>query len=172
MQLVLKTCEVRSWREDDARPLALHADNPKIWRNLRDAFPHPYTIEDARTFITMARSMDPETLFAIAVDGEVAGAIGYHLKTNVERISAELGYWLAEPFWGRGVTTEAVRAVTGHAVRTHGLSRVYAVPYEYNAASCRVLEKAGYTLEARMRRSALKEGRIVDQFLYAFVVPG
>ncbi len=172
MHLVLTSCEVRSWRNDDAQLLALYADNPKIWRNLRDGFPHPYTIDDARSFIAMARSMDTETLFAIAVDGKAAGAIGFHLRTDVERISAELGYWLAEPFWGRGIITEAVRAVTGYAMRAHGLSRVYAVPYEYNAASCRVLEKAGYAMEARMRKSAIKEGRIVDQFLYAFVAPG
>lgn len=172
MHIQLTTCEVRSWRESDAESLATHANNRSIWLNLRDAFPHPYTIDDARAFIAMARSMDPETFFAIAVSGKAAGAIGFHLRTDVERISAELGYWLAEPFWGRGITTDALRAVTGYAMQTHGLTRVYAVPYEWNAASCRVLEKAGYVLEARMRKSAIKDGRIVDQFLYAFVAPG
>ncbi len=171
MHIVLKDCEVRSWRKEDAGSLAVHADNRKIWLNLRDAFPHPYTIEDARAFIATALGQDPETYFAIAVQGVSAGGIGFRLHSDVERISAELGYWLAEPFWGRGITTEAVRALTGYAMRRHGLKRVYAVPYEWNAASCRVLEKAGYVLEARMRKSAVKDGRIVDQFLYAFVSP-
>ena len=99
------------------------------------------------------------------------GCIGFVLHGDVERVSAELGYWLSEELWGKGITTQAVVAVTAYAIGRHGLTRVYAVPYEWNAPSARVLEKAGYTLECRMRRSAIKDCRIVDQFLYAFVVP-
>jgi len=91
------------------------------------------------------------------------------LHRDVERVSAEIGYWLAEPFWGRGITTEALVAVTRHAVDTHGLTRIFAVPFAWNMPSCRVLEKAGYVLEARLRCSAIKDGRLTDQFQYAFI---
>jgi RimJ/RimL family protein N-acetyltransferase len=88
---------------------------------------------------------------------------------DVERVSAEIGYWLAEPFWGRGIATEAVVAVTQYAIATHRITRVFALPFASNAASCRVLEKAGYALEGRLRRSAIKDGKIVDQMQYAFI---
>ncbi|UCG53244.1 MAG: GNAT family N-acetyltransferase [Candidatus Latescibacterota bacterium] len=171
MQIKLDSCEVRSLRENDAESLAKHANNWKVWINLRDAFPHPYTIDDARAFIQNTLGQTPEGHFAIAVDGETVGAIGIKLNKDVERVSAEIGYWLGEPFWGRGITTEALEAVTRYAIEKHGLTRVYALPYAWNPASFRVLEKAGYVLEARMRRSAVKDGKIVDQLLYAFVVP-
>jgi [ribosomal protein S5]-alanine N-acetyltransferase len=168
MQLRLRTCEVRSWQSNDLESLVKYANNPHIWINLRDRFPHPYTTSDGRTFLRNIRSQRPETAFAIAVGHEAAGGIGFQLQGDVERVSAEIGYWLGEPFWGRGIMTEALVAVTAHAIATHGLSRVYAVPFAWNGASCRVLEKAGYLLEARLRRSAIKDGRIVDQLQYAF----
>jgi ribosomal-protein-alanine N-acetyltransferase len=171
MQLTLTSCAVRSWRIADAEALARHADNKKIWLNLRDAFPHPYTVRDARDFIKSLRERAPETTFAIDVGGEAAGSVGFVLRHDVERVSAEIGYWLAEPFWGRGITTEALAAVTRHAIAVHTLTRVYALPFAWNAASCRVLEKAGYVLEARLRRSAIKNGIITDQLQYAFIVP-
>jgi RimJ/RimL family protein N-acetyltransferase len=169
VQLTLKTCGVRSWRGSDAEPLARHANNRKIWINLRDAFPHPYTPRDARDFIRSVVRRTPETLFAIAVSDEPVGAIGFVLHPDVERVSAEIGYWLAEPFWGRGIATEALAAVTRYAIETHALTRIYAVPFAWNAASCRVLEKAGYVLEARLRNSAIKDGQLIDQMQYAFV---
>jgi RimJ/RimL family protein N-acetyltransferase len=141
-----------------------------VWLNLRDGFPHPYSREDARAFIVAATSAAPETNFAIALDGAVVGGIGFTLHDDVERVAAEIGYWLGEPFWGRGITTAAVQAVTAHAVRTHGLTRVWAVPFAWNPASFRVLEKAGYVREGVMRRSAFKDGRLTDQMLYAYVV--
>lgn len=168
MHLVLPSCQVRSWQAGDAASLARHADNRKIWINLRDAFPHPYTLKDARAFIRAARKDTPERVFAIAVDSLAVGGIGYSLRRDVERVSAEIGYWLGEQFWGRGIVTEALKAVTDYAVRAHGLTRIYAVPYEWNQASFRVLEKAGYVLEGRMRRSALKDGKVIDQLLYAY----
>jgi ribosomal-protein-alanine N-acetyltransferase len=170
MLLILKSCAVRSWRTADADPLGRHADNRKIWLNLRDAFPHPYTSRDAREFIKSVRHRTPETTFAIAVDEEAVGSVGFVLRQDVERVSAEIGYWLAEPFWGRGIATEALIAVTDYAITTHALTRIYALPFAWNAASCRVLEKAGYVLEARLRRSAIKNGTITDQLQYAFVV--
>jgi RimJ/RimL family protein N-acetyltransferase len=169
MQLTLKTCEVRLWRLSDADALARHANNQNIWANLRDAFPYPYRKRDARDFIRTTLQHEPATNFAIAVDREAVGSIGFMLRPDVERVSAEIGYWLAEPFWGRGIATEALIAVTEYAMRVHGLTRMFAVPFAWNAASCRVLEKAGYALEARLRRSAIKRGVIVDQLQYAFI---
>jgi RimJ/RimL family protein N-acetyltransferase len=171
MLLTLNTCAVRSWRSEDAAGIVRYANNYKIWLNLRDAFPHPYTAQHARDFIRSVKNRSPETTFAIAVDDEAVGSIGFVLHPDVERVSAEIGYWLAEPFWGRGIVTDALAAVTKYALDTHQLTRIYAVPFASNAASCRVLEKAGYMLEARLRRSAVKNGQITDQMQYAFIAP-
>jgi RimJ/RimL family protein N-acetyltransferase len=172
MHIRLESCVVRSWRESDADSLVRHANNRKVWINLRDGFPHPYTRDDAVAFITSAREAEPETVFAIVVDGEAAGGIGFGLHEDVERVAAEIGYWLGEAYWNRGITTEALRAVTDYAVKQHALTRVYALPYEWNHASFKVLEKAGYVLEGRLRRCAIKDGKVIDQLLYAHVVPG
>src|SRR5499427_3677129 len=170
MKIALSRASVRSWRADDAESLAKYADNRNVWRNLRDAFPHPYGIEDAKRFLGRAAEMKPETFFCIAsVEDAAIGGIGFNIGSDVERFTAEIGYWLAEPFWGRGITTEALIAVTAHAIEMHALTRVYALPFAWNAASCRVLEKAGYTLEARLRRSAIKDGHVVDQLQYSFI---
>ena len=167
MQLTLETCEVRTWRASDLESLVRHANNRSIWITLRDRFPYPYTSRDGRAFLQQMRAQRPETAFAIAVNGEAAGGIGYQLQSDVERVSAEIGYWLGEAYWGRGIATEALVAVTRHASATHGLTRLYALPFASNAASCRVLEKAGYALEGRLRRSAIKDGCITDQLQYA-----
>jgi ribosomal-protein-alanine N-acetyltransferase len=169
MRLALTSCVVRSWETSDVASLAQHANNWKIWLNLRDAFPHPYTRSHARDFIRNIKHREPQTVFAIDVDNEAVGSIGFVLHSDVERVSAEIGYWLAEPLWGRGITTEALVAVTTYAIATHGLNRIYAVPFAWNTASCRVLEKAGYVLEARLRRSAIKNGTVTDQMQYAFI---
>jgi RimJ/RimL family protein N-acetyltransferase len=171
MRLQLSTCEVRSWRAADLPSLVRYANNQNIAMNLRDRFPHPYTRADGQRFIRAMHHADPETAFAIVVDGEAAGGIGFVLQQDVDRASAEIGYWLGEPFWGRGITTEALVGVTRYAIDTHGLTRLFAVPFAHNTASCRVLEKAGYVLEARLRRSAIKDGRILDQLQYAFIAP-
>ena len=170
MLLNLSICDVRSWHTSDVDSLVAHANNRKIWMNLRDAFPHPYTRHDAREFIRAIRTREPETTFAISVNGDAVGSIGFVMHGDVERVSAEIGYWLAEPFWGRGITTEALVAITRYAIDAHRLTRIYAVPFAWNAASCRVLEKAGYVLEARLRCSAIKDGRLTDQLQYAFIV--
>jgi ribosomal-protein-alanine N-acetyltransferase len=170
MPLALEQCEVRSWRHDDLASLVQHANNRNVWINLRDRFPHPYATRDGREFLRTSLTQRPETLFAIAVGGHAVGGIGFMMMPDVERVSAEMGYWLAEPFWGRGITTEAVVAVTRYAIETHGFTRVFAVPFAGNQGSCRVLEKAGYVLEGRLRRSAIKDGQIIDQMQYAFTV--
>jgi ribosomal-protein-alanine N-acetyltransferase len=168
MHLMLDRCSVRSWRASDVGALVAQANNRKIWLNLRDRFPHPYTKSDGRAYIRMALAMDPETFFAIDVEGQAVGAIGYVMQPDVERMSAEVGYWLGEAFWGRGIVSAALRAITLYAIERHRFTRLFAVPFASNTASCRVLEKAGYVLEARLKRSAIKDGVIVDQLQYAF----
>lgn len=158
---------LREWRPEDAEPLARHANNRSIWLNLRDRFPSPYGLEDAVRFITAVSRHVPPTHFAIEVGSDVVGSIGFDLLADVERVSAELGYWVAEPFWGRGIGTAAVRAMVDYGFTTFGLTRIFAVPYASNDASSRVLEKAGFRLEAHMRRAAVKDGKVMDQLLYA-----
>ena len=170
MDLALPIGVVREWRASDAASLARHADDRRIWRNLRDRFPHPYTLHDADAFIAMALGMTPVTFFAIAVDGAAVGGIGYTLHDDVERVSAEIGYWLGAAYWGHGIASSAVMAVTRLAFKRHEeLRRIYAVPYAWSVASAHVLEKAGYRLEGRMRQSAIKDGEVTDQFLYAIL---
>src|SRR3954454_17428060 len=136
MELILPNCTVRTWRASDAESLARAANNHKIWLNLRDLFPHPYPIRDARNYLQMVLDRKEETGFAIDLGGEAIGGVGFVLKPDVERVSAEIGYWLGEPFWGRGIATEVLKAVTNYIVATHHLTRVYAVPFATNAASC------------------------------------
>lgn len=171
MDIPLVRCSVRSFRASDVAAITRHANNRKIWRNLRDRFPNPYLKSHAQAFIRMARHMEPETLFAIDVGGEAIGSIGFNMHADVERVSAEIGYWLGEEHWGRGIASEALPAVTRLAVERHQLTRIFALPFASNLASCRVLEKAGYVLEARLRRSAIKDGVIQDQCQYAFIAP-
>ncbi len=172
MKLRLTRADLRSFEAGDVESIAAYANNRQIWLNLRDRFPYPYTKGDAQRFIRASRKSAPECNFAIAVDGQAVGGIGFHLQGDVERVSAEIGYWLGEPFWGKGITTEALVALTKHAIKSHGLTRIFALPFAFNTASCRVLEKAGYVLEARLRRSAVKDGMVVDQMQYAFIVEG
>ena len=167
MRIDLSSCSVRSWEDGDATAIAKYANNRRIWLNLRDRFPHPYTRNHAVSFIRRVQLNKPETTFCIEVDGEAAGGIGFMLQHDVERVSAEIGYWLGEPFWGRGIVPVALAAVTRYAIARHQLTRVFAVPFAYNTASCRVLEKCGYVVEGRLHRSAIKDGVIIDQVLYA-----
>jgi ribosomal-protein-alanine N-acetyltransferase len=158
---------IRPWQDSDADALARHANNRNIWINLRDGFHHPYTLEHAHAFLEMVRRQDPVTFFSIATPREAIGGIGISLNQDVHRLTAELGYWLAEPYWGKGIMTETILKFTDYAFARHGLVRIYAEPYAYNAGSFRVLEKAGFVLEGRMRSSVIKDGKITDQLLYA-----
>jgi ribosomal-protein-alanine N-acetyltransferase len=160
-------CTLRGWRRGDGGSLVRHANNRNVWINLRDRFPHPYTKKDAARWMSYVRYAPPGTNFAIAVDDEAVGGIGFVVQTDVHRLSAEIGYWLGEAFWGRGIMTEALRAVTELAFRDHRMTRLYAAVFEWNPASMRVLEKVGYVREGVLRRSAIKDGKIIDQVLYA-----
>jgi [ribosomal protein S5]-alanine N-acetyltransferase len=167
MRRVLERCELRPLLPEDGPSLAEMANDVTIWRNLRDMFPHPYTLEHAVGFIAHAAGQSPPCHRAIVIDRRAVGTIGLKLGTDVERISAEVGYWLGAPYRGRGVMTEVIRAFTDEAFETFSLSRIFALPFANNVASCRALEKAGYVLEGVLRRSCTKEGRIIDQRQYA-----
>ena len=167
MELDCGICRVRSWKKSDVDSVVRHGNNIKIWRNLRDRFPHPYTREAAREWIEFATVCRPEVDFAIEAEGEAVGGVGMKPGIDVERLSAEIGYWIGEPFWGKGIATAALSATVAYAFRELGMVRVFAVPFATNLASARVLEKAGFVREAVMRSSAVKEGKVLDQWLYA-----
>lgn len=171
MELTLSRCTLRPYRQDDEPSLVRHANNRNVSRNLRDRFPFPYTAADAREWTTRVSGQSPTANFAIVVDGEVVGGIGLEPGTDVFRRSAEVGYWLGEAFWDRGLATEALRAVTEYAFRTFDLCRLEAGVFDWNPASARVLEKAGYVLEGRARLAVTKDGRSGDRLLYALVRP-
>ena len=167
MRLQLTKSIVRPWAESDAESLHLHANDRSVSMHLRDRFPYPYPIDAARTFLTWIAKQSAPTVWAIEVDGEAAGGIGIELHTDVERVSAEIGYWLGQKYWNRGIATEALHAVTAEAFKRFEITRLYAVPFADHAASVRVLEKAGYVREGHLRQSAIKDGKIRDQLLYA-----
>jgi RimJ/RimL family protein N-acetyltransferase len=164
-------CIVRAWRKSDAESLVVHANNINVARYLRDRFPHPYTKQDARAFLKHAVSADDPSNLAIDVDGAAVGAVGYVPGRDVERFSAEIGYWLGEALWGRGIATEAVALVTAHAFAEMKILRMFALPFVDNRASVRVLEKAGYAREGLLRSSCVKYGEAKDQLLYARINP-
>jgi [ribosomal protein S5]-alanine N-acetyltransferase len=155
----------------DADALVRHADNINVARQLRDRFPHPYSRANAQAFLKAAVSSPDTSNLAIDVQGEAVGAIGYVIGVDVERYSAEIGYWLGEAHWGRGIVTEALVLVTEHVFATANLLRLFALPFADNAGSIRVLEKAGYVREAILKSSSVKNGRPRDQALYARINP-
>jgi RimJ/RimL family protein N-acetyltransferase len=160
---------LRNWRLQDAPAVANYADNRKIWLNLRDGFPHPYTLDHAKQFIHNALAKQPQTFFAIASQQEAIGSIGLDMKQDVHRYTAELGYWLAEPFWNQGIITQAVKAFSAYGFKKFDLIRICAAPYSSNPASARVLEKAGFQYEGRLKASVYKDGKVLDQLMYAKV---
>lgn len=162
-------CVVRSYRADDAVSLAKHGNNRRIWENLRDRFPHPFTEAHGAAYIAHVLQDPDAASFAIDVGDAAVGGISLHVGTDIERIGAEIGYWLGEEFWGRGITTAAIRLVTEFAFHERRLVRVFAVPFTTNIGSIRALEKAGYQREGILRRSALKDGTVRDQCLCAVV---
>ena len=169
MEIILANAKLRRWRAGDEESLVQQANNQRIWRNLRDRFPNPYTMEDARIWVGIANVTEPQTSFAITVDDLAIGGIGILLQEDVHRRSAEIGYWLGEDYWGRGIVTEAVRRVTDWAFENFDLCRIFAHVFAWNPASMRVLEKAGYEYEGRLRQSVTKDGQTIDQVIYAII---
>lgn len=167
MEIDCGTCLLRPLVPGDAVSLAEHANDRGVWLNVRDRFPHPYSLADAEAWIASSSVNTPQTSFGVIVAGQAVGGISLTPGQDIERVSAEIGYWLGRPFWGRGIMVDAVRAATRYAFEELGISRVFGVTFIHNIASCRVLEKAGYVLEGVMKQSAIKDGVILDQHLYA-----
>ena len=167
MEITISKAGLRPWRLNDQESLARHANSRQIWRNLRDVFPHPYTLADARAWLEHVQGT--ELCWAIEVDGTAVGGITLHPQDDVHRRSAEIGYWLGEAYWGRGIATEAVWAVTAYGFEHCDLIRIYASVFEWNVASMHVLEKAGYQCEGRRRKAVTKDGQTIDDLLYAII---
>jgi len=159
---------LRPPRAEDAESIALHANDIEIAANLRDRFPHPYSLTDAQAFIRFAQQAE-EIIFVIEVEGEAAGSIGLTPGADVEHSSAELGYWLARKHWGKGLMTRAVEAITEWGFSRLELTRIFARPYVENVASIRVLEKCGYACEGSLQHVAMRNGVARDFYLYAKV---
>lgn len=164
-------CKIRKWELSDAKDLALALSNKKIQDNLRDGLPYPYTEQDGTAFIaSMLSSDENETFaFAITVDGKAVGSIGVFRQANIHRRTAELGYYLAEEYWGKGIMTEAVKQICKYVFRESDMIRIYAEPFAYNTASCKVLEKAGFQYEGTLRNNAVKNGKIIDMKMYSII---
>jgi ribosomal-protein-alanine N-acetyltransferase len=158
---------LRPWKPEDLDRLVVIADNPKIAGNLTNKFPHPYTIEAGRAFIAMARKDVPLHIFAIDIGGQVAGGIGIHPQTDVQCKNAELGYWLAETYWGKGIVPKAILQMITYGFETFDIDRIYARPFGTNLASQRVLEKCGFVLEGRFEKTLFKNGQFQDELIYA-----
>lgn len=169
MLLDLRDLRIRSWRKSDLEALVRHANNAKIACNLRDQFPHPYERRDGREYLEFVLTMEHETSFALEYEGEAVGGVGFLLGVDIARRSAEMGYWLSEMYWGRGLATRAAQATSEWAFEHYQLTRIFAQVFAHNVASMRVLEKAGFEREGVMRKSAVKNGIVLDQVLYAKV---
>ena len=162
-------CKIRRWELSDARDLATALSNKKIQDNLRDGLPSPYTEKDGKEYIsTMLAANENDTLaFAITVNGKVIGSIGAFRQTNIHNKTAELGYYIAEEYWGKGIMTEAVKQLCDYVFSHTDIIRIYAEPFAYNIGSCRVLEKAGFQYEGTLRSNALKNGNVLYMKMYS-----
>lgn len=168
MQIITPTSILREWTVEDAESLVKHADNPHISALMRDAFPCPYSLDDAKRFIAMATGPGPNLFLAIEVHGEAVGGIGIHPKSDVRCRSAEIGYWLSEPSWGQGIVTDAVSALLTVAFERYDIVRLQAGIFSPNTASMRVLEKCGFTREAVHKNAIWKNGRLLDEVVYVY----
>lgn len=163
--------ELRKWRIEDIESVARYANNDKIACNLRDAFPYPYTRKDAENYVEgcINSSEDNQLCRAIVVDGKAVGSIGVFVGSDVYRKSAELGYWLAEEYWNKGIMSAAVRQICADAFESFDIVRIYAEPFAHNAGSRKVLENAGFTLEGVMKNGVYKTGQVCDYCMYALL---
>jgi RimJ/RimL family protein N-acetyltransferase len=159
--------QLRPFTIEDLDSLVKFANNFKIAKNLMDVFPHPYSVEDGKAFIERSSKNSPQTIFAIEVNGEAAGAIGLHPQFDVYRKNAELGYWLAEPYWGKGIITKAIIQTVDYGFSNLDITRIFARPFGHNMASQKALEKAGFILEARLEKTIFKNGEYTDELIYA-----
>lgn len=164
-------CKIREWQIEDAENLALVINNKKIQDNLRDGIPYPYTVEDAKEYITSMLSADKDATytFAITVDDKAIGSIGVFRCNNIHFRSAEMGYYIAESYWGKGIGTNAVKQTCKYIFEHTDIIRIFAEPFAYNTASCHILEKAGFQCEGILRKNAVKNGVILDMKMYALI---
>lgn len=164
-------CKIRKWELSDAADLAAAVSNKKIQDNLRDGLPYPYTEQDGADYISAMLSADENETFAFAVtvDGKAIGSIGVFRQSNIHRQTGELGYYIAEAYWGKGIMTEAVKQICEYVFRSSNIIRIYAEPFACNIASCRVLEKAGFQYEGTLRRNAVKNGKVIDMKMYSMI---
>ena len=164
-------CRIRKWELSDAKDLAVALSNKKVQDNLRDGLPYPYTEQDGKEFISAMLSADEsETFaFAITVDNMVIGSISIFRQGNIHRQTAELGYYIAEEYWGKGIMTEAVKQICEYVFAKSDIIRIYAEPFAYNIASCRVLEKVGFQYEGTLRSNAMKNGKVIDMEMYSLL---
>lgn len=162
-------CAIRCWRMEDAADVSRMLNNKKVQDNLRDGMPYPYTEKDGKEFIASMLAADPkETIaFAITADDRAVGSIGVFRCGNIHFRTAEMGYYIGEPFWGKGLGTSAVRKTCDYVFEHTNIIRIFAEPFSYNTASCRVLEKAGFQFEGLLRKNAVKNGKIVDMKMYS-----
>ena len=161
--------KLRPWHPDDAMALVKHANNPRVASNLRDGFPYPYTLSDAKKWLNMVGDNRDDIILAIEINGEAAGGIGLHGLKDVYRYNGEIGYWLSEKHWGRGIMSDAVAAMVEHAFTKTSWLRLFACIYENNPSSMKVLEKNGFKPEAIHRKAVMKEGKLMDEHLYALL---
>ena len=169
MKIKLGVYQIRSYEINDQNALMKYANNDKISKNLRDSFPYPYTEADAQAWITAATNQNPELNFAIANRDELIGGIGLMFQPDVYRFSAEIGYWIAEPFWGKGIASIALVALNKYAFEHFDLNRIFAGVFQGNRASMRVLEKSGFVLEGRLRNAVYKDNRFKNQLMYSIL---
>jgi len=157
---------LRALRYSDKESMAALANNKRIWNNLRDEFPYPYTENDALKFIDAIKVKEPQVDFAIDYERRFSGVISLILQKDIQRHSAEIGYWIGEPFWGKGITTAAVGLIVDYGFKTLSLQRIFASVFEGNVASQRVLEKCGFELEGTLRKGAFKNSRFINDLRY------
>ncbi len=160
---------LRPWNQTDAPALVKHANNPRVAAQLRDGFPYPYTPADAKRWLEMVGNNREDVILAIEVRGEAAGGIGLHGMKDVYRYNSEIGYWLSETHWNKGIITEAVQAMVKYAFEETPWLRMFACIYENNPASMRVMEKNGFALEAIHRKAVMKGSLLMDEHLYALL---
>lgn len=159
--------QIRPWNKSDLGSLVRYANNLNIAKNLRDRFPYPYKEQDGIAFIESAMEGMPTSIFAIDLHGEAIGCIGIHPQLDIHRLNAELAYWLAEPFWGKGIITRAISLMLDMAFAGFEIQRIYAIPFSTNHSSKRVLEKNNFVLEAKFEKTIIKNGEILDELVYA-----
>jgi [ribosomal protein S5]-alanine N-acetyltransferase len=169
MDLIDYNIKLREFRDSDRQELAELCNNKKVWDNLRDYIPFPYTENDAKEFIDFCKKESPQQTFAIEFNEKFAGCIGLVKQSDIYKLTAEIGYWIGEPFWGKGITTKAVRLITDYGFSKLGLVRIYSGVFDYNKASQRVLEKAGFKLECIFEKSIFKNNQIYDEYRYGLI---